>query len=159
MILNNIFNNIFQKGVDHMKDINRAIACAIVQAQLASDAGKGIYELSVKSHTKRSAEHFKYGIKTFYILTAVRLIRCNKSDFNYFISAIEGDQNGCPSILVYFDFKVNGKRQQVSFHTPLNQVPEEMKRISPSGRKTRWMKSVSSRDACKLLIEEYKLGD
>jgi len=142
-----------------MKDINKTIAQAIVQAQIASDAGKGIYELSMKSHTKRSAEHFKYGIKTLYILAAVKLIRCNKTNFNYYITSIEGDQNGYPSILVYFDFKVNGKRQQVSFHTPLNQVPEEMKQISPSGRKTRWLKSVSSREACKLLIEEYKLSD
>lgn len=138
-------------------DVNKQIAIYIISAQIASDAGKQIFELNI-GHLTRCPKHFGYQIKSWYLVQAINLIRKNQTDFHYWISEIEGDQNGFPSLITYFDWKIDGKRYQASFHTPLNQVPPEMMGMAGSGRKTRWAKETSSRDTCLSLVNEYNLG-
>jgi hypothetical protein len=140
-----------------MKDINKTIAIAIVSAQIASDAGKCIYDLKCKNQIRRRSEKFKYKVKTYYILHALNIIRKNKTDYNYYVSDIVGDQNNSPSIIVYFDFRIENKRYQMSFHTPLSQACE-LKSFSNTGRKTRWRRHFeSSREAAQALIDYYHL--
>ena len=139
-------------------DVEKQIAIHIISAQIASDAGKGIYELAPSTHKFRTPRHFGYSVKTWYIMTAINLIRNHQTGFNYYLSDIEDDQNGYDSIIAYFDFKINNKRYQVSFHTPYSQIPPEMMEMSGSGRKTRWRKNhESSRYACEMLNQHFNL--
>ena len=129
---------------------------AICKAQIASDAGKGIYELSCKND--KHAVNTAYLSKENYILPALGVLTKSKTtNINYWCEET-GDQNGYPSIIVYFDIKINNERKQVSFHTPLNKASEGLLKYISTGRKTRWDKKIGgSRDTCRQLIEEFNL--
>lgn len=129
---------------------------AICKAQIASDAGKGVYELACKKD--KHAVNTAYLSKENYILQALGVLTKSKlTNINYWCEKT-GDQNGYPSIIVYFDIKINNKRKQVSFHTPLNQASGALLKYISTGRKTRWDKKIGgSRDACRQLIEEFNL--
>ena len=69
----------------------------------------------------------------------------------------DADQNGYPSYISYFDFKINGKRYQVSFHTPKN-LGKKLEKYVSTGRKTRWDRNPGgSVTACEKLIKYYNL--
>ena len=139
-----------------MMNIERQIAKAIVQAQMASDRGKSISELGGSSRLSRGPKKLGYGIKVDYIVSAIKLIRCNsRGSFNYYVVAAP-DQNRYPSVLVYFDIRLPDTRVQVSFHTPMGKA-DQLKPYIGTGRRTHWRKSVCSREACKLLVEYYDL--
>lgn len=140
------------------ENINRLIAKAICQAQIASDAGKHRYEISpMKNRADASATRYKYRVKEDFILSALKMIRSSRSMFNYYCVE-EADQNGYPSVIVYFDCKLPGGRYQVSFHTPLNKASNELVKLCGSGRKTRWDKEIGgSRVACQAMIDYFGL--
>ena len=129
---------------------------AICKAQIASDAGKGIYTLSCKND--KNAVNTAYLSKENYILQALGVLTKSKlTNINYWCEKT-GDQNGCPSIIVYFDIKINNERKQVSFHTPLNRASETLLKYVSTGRKTRWDKKIGgSQDTCRQLIEKFNL--
>ena len=129
---------------------------AICKAQIASDAGKGIHALTCKND--KNAVNTAYLSKENYILQALGVLTKSKvTNINYWCEKT-GDQNGYPSIIVYFDIKINNKRKQVSFHTPLNRASETLLKYVSTGRKTRWDKKIGdSRDVCRQLIEEFNL--
>lgn len=129
---------------------------AICKAQIASDAGKGIYKLACKKD--KNAVNTAYLSKENYILQALGVLTKSKlTNINYWCEKT-GDQNGYPSIIVYFDIKINNKRKQVSFHTPLNRASEALLKYVSTGRKTRWDKKIGgSQDTCRQLIEEFNL--
>ena len=137
----------------------RFVVEAICKAQIASDAGKGIYELTCKKD--KYAANTAYLSKENYILQALGVLTKSKiknkyANINYWCEKT-GDQNGRPSIIVYFDIKINDKRKQVSFHTPLNQASENLLKYVSTGRKTRWNKLIGSREVCRQLIKELNL--
>ena len=160
-----------------MKDVNSKIAGYICLAQQASDAGKGRYIVFRKKddksiemndgyvrrgrrdyqkNKKNYAQRNAYSVKEEFILRAINLIRNTKSNFNYFIEA-SPDQNGFASYITYFDFKIEGKRFQVSFHTPQN-LGKKLEKYINTGRKTRWDHAVGgSVIACQELIKYYNL--
>lgn len=129
----------------------------IVKAQIASDAGKGIDEISTTyKSTEKGPLEMGYDVKPILIANAIKLIRSTKkSCFNYYVVKA-ADQNGFSSILVYFDWRnpVDGKRYQVSFHNPWNKSDILFPYID-TGRKTHWRKSTSSRLTCMKMIEAY----
>lgn len=129
---------------------------AICKAQIASDAGKGIYALSCKKD--KHAVNTAYKTKENYILQALGVLTKSKiTNINYWCEKT-GDQNGFPSIITYFNIKIGYERKQVSFHTPLNQASEKLLKYVSTGRKTRWDKKIEgSRDVCRQLIEEFNL--
>lgn len=139
--------------------VEKEIAKAIVRAQMASDKGKGIPELYRKGSTRlsRGAKKLGYDIKVDYIVTAIKLIRGNRqSVFHYYVEDCN-DQNGYPSVLVYFDCRIpDGGRVQVSFHSPKNRA-DDLESYIGSGRPTHWRKSMCSREACKRLMAYYDL--
>lgn len=140
-------------------DINMLIAKAICQAQIASDAGKRQYTISpMKNRADASATRYKYRVKEDFILSALRMIKSShRSLFSYYCVE-EADQNGYPSVIVYFDCKLPGGRCQVSFHTPLNKASNELVKLCGSGRKTRWNKEIGgSRVACQAMIDYFGL--
>lgn len=131
----------------------RVIRC-ICDAQLASDINK---RGEVTTHRCREAQHMGYGNKPMYIQRALQLIdSCPRMGINYYVVA-EGDQNGYPSVLVYFDIRENGKRYQISFHNPMGKAEMLIPYIG-KGRKTRWNKEIGgSRNACNELSRLYNL--
>ena len=134
-------------------DKNKAVAKAILMAQIASDAGKG---LNILNHINGDFdEHIKelgYRAKDGFIKKAINIIRSGGTDFNYYVDS-GLDQNGNASKIIYFDFKVNGRRQQISFHSFSG-----WKGYIGSGRKTHWNHDLGgSRMACQLLKKEYNM--
>lgn len=145
-----------------MKDLNKMIARAIIAAQLCSDGGKRNRQLI--SQIRRLSENYHfwdtqwiegYSNKTYWLNRAIQMINCSKEQIYHYWIQDSPDQNGYPSVIVYFNFKLDGKRHQVSFHTPANQVTGMLKR-NKTGRKTRWdNKTGGSRESCLLLFKTY----
>lgn len=141
-----------------MTAIDRYIAIAICQAQIASDAGKGKRNIALSNQHHRGAVRYGYRVKTDHICRAIRTIRTSpRGMFNYYCHR-EGDQNNCDSIIAYFEFTINGHRHQVSFHTPYDRAPKELKGYVNSGRKTEWDRCVGgSVNGCCALIDTFGL--
>ena len=140
----------------HRNSIEKEISKNIVLAQVASDAGKKI-EDTVEIKGSRGARDLGYGIKINYILTALKLIRRNKTQFSYWAEE-SPDQNGYGSVIVYFEFPLWGEMLQVSFHTPESLVPREMWKLVNTGRYTEWNGVIGgSRACCEKLKEVFNL--
>ena len=142
-----------------MNNINKIIAIKLCQAQISSDAGKGLYrlDLSENKNSERFAVYHGYAAKERYIEDALKLISKNKTDYNFWVE-VGPDQNGYNSYVVYFEFKLGGERYQISFHNPIRMRNQCIKRFVNKGRKTRWNKSTgSSVMSCQRLIEYYQL--
>lgn len=133
------------------------IARLICLAEAASDSGKGFSVLTFRRTASDNANEYAYAAKPKYIRKAINLINSNpRLGWNYWVEQAP-DQNGCDSVIVYFDYKVNGKRIQVSFHTPLG-IARDLIPFIGKGRKTRWNKKLmGSIAACKTLIRHFNL--
>ncbi len=125
----------------------------VILAQIASDAGKGIYDL-VDTSSKVIGKEVKravrqgYDVKVKYILDAIKLVNATpKCGVNYYVINTP-DQNGHDSDLVYFDIRLNGMRYQVSFHSPVGSFAPYYNK----GRKTHWDEK-SSRKACLAMLK------
>lgn len=130
-------------------DINKKIAELVCLAQAASDAGKGIHRLKI-----RSSEYGKalegYYYKDQFIARAIKLIRNNKSLWRY-CAEIAPDQNGNKSKVIYFTYNdLNGRFYQISFHSFTGGFIKELANAN-SGTKLFWDRK-SSR------ISAYKAG-
>lgn len=92
-----------------MTKSDKMIARAIICAQASSDAGKLITsDLSDLKFTE-TAWNERYRVKVKFIIKALTMITHSRhSMFNYWCVEDE-DQNGYESILVYFEFKIEGK--------------------------------------------------
>jgi hypothetical protein len=141
---------------------HRMIAKAIVQAQIASDAGKNIqssYGFRAHGHMYRSPEYFGYDMKADMILRAIKLIDSTKTYFRYYVVKAK-DQNGYPSIIAYFQYKHPKKSigtMQISFHTPINKAGE-LKDYIGKGTPMRWDKQIGgSQKAYDILAETFYL--
>ena len=140
----------------HKNSIEKEIARNVVLAQVASDSGKNI-EDSVEIKGSRGARDLGYGLKVNYIMTAIKLIRKNKTQFSYWVESAP-DQNGYGSVIVYFEFQLWGEILQVSFHTPESLVPREMWKLVNTGRPTVWNGVIGgSRTCCEKLKEVFEL--
>lgn len=139
-----------------MSNIDKKIAEAIVYAQIASDAGKGIEILEGRNVFKYNSTVDKgYHSKDGYIFSALNLIRNTKNcSYKYYVTA-QPDQHGNPSFIIYFNFKVNGKREQISFHSFNKKLWKE---LVGSGTICHWQGGIGgSRKACQKLIGLYDL--
>lgn len=140
----------------HKNSIEKEIARNVVLAQVASDSGKKL-EATVEVKGSRGAKDLGYGLKVNYIMTAIKLIRKNKTQFSYWVESAP-DQNGYGSVIVYFEFQLWGEILQVSFHTPESLVPREMWKLVNTGRPTVWNGIIGgSRTCCEKLKEVFEL--
>lgn len=134
--------------------LNRYIAKQICIAQICSDAGKGIRELSFENDktTLYKSVESRYAGKDIAIQRAISKINSlgNKSGFHFYVTNKSG-MSYYPYI-IYFDFKVNGKRYQVSFHSG-NDIFEKYIKKGTSHRST-WDHE-SSRQACQKLVDVF----
>ena len=139
----------------YKNSIEKEISKNIVLAQVASDKGKGIESIEIKG--SRGARDLGYGLKVNYIMTALKLIRKNKTQFSYWVESAP-DQNGYGSVIVYFEYILWGEKLQVSFHTPESLVPREMWKLVNTGRPTVWNGIIGgSRTCCEKLKEVFDL--
>ena len=138
------------------------VAKMIVAAQIASDAGKDIYRLSMHGNNKalqERAERMAYEAKDTYILEAIKTIDSNPyMGWNYYVCKAK-DQNGYPSYITYFTLKHEGKNIQVSFHTPANIGGVTFKQKVGSGTRQFWRynKRTGSASHCSELIKIFNL--
>lgn len=122
------------------------IAGFIYLAQAGSDAGKGIYELPAPDF---GSWRGGYAAKDRYILLAIAGIcreKCREIRFS--VKRAE-DQHGVPAFIVYFDFKVCGKREQVSFHS----FNAGLWKYCGKSRKSTWSKDHTSRDTVREMMK------
>ena len=107
------------------KDLNRKVASALLRAQLHSDAAKYIHEIRKETRAQKAEfvkcessyyyeekeNHYRY--KDEYILKAIQRILSDKnSGFTFYVT-----YGGLTPYLVYFTFRLDGKRYQISFHS------------------------------------------
>ena len=133
-----------------MAELSKSCAKYIVLAQMCSDAGKGIWAEYEHRAWRVRAEKFGYRNKPMFIMKAMDEISKLRgtSGFHYFISRGIAEW-GEPCDLVYFNFKIEGVRHQISFHVP-ELVPDRY--LKRSGHGTRWDEK-SSREACLALAK------
>lgn len=135
---------------------SRMIAKYIILAKSCSDSGKnldkGVSRLNKKGH------YFGYSLKTDAIIRAINLINMNDTQMYHYWVVAAPDQNGNDSIIVFFDYTLEGKRQQISFHTPMGTAPKALKKMVGKGRKTKHYKKCKSRIAVANLAKFYKLS-
>lgn len=130
-----------------------AIARLIRKAQVASDAAKGIFDICILPRENRYRESYSrdcYREKDSYIIAAISAI-CATHSGKYRFSVQRGsDQNGNSSFLVYFDFKINGKREQVSFHS----FNGKLWKYVDHSRASTWSRDTSSRETAEKLRKQ-----
>lgn len=104
------------------RSIDAKIASLIVLAQIASDAGKGLYRLDASNLCTREeirrAENCGYSVKPEYIARAISLINSIPKGCWRYWAIHAPDQNGNPSTIVYFECRGIGRTLQASFHNP-----------------------------------------
>lgn len=129
--------------------LNLAICKYLVLAQISSDAGKGIYDIADIIPIGNVYAKKEYRAKDALILKAIKLISSsNKTGFHFSVKhCYEYSSN---AFLVYFNFKLNGKRMQISFHSFSNRLERW---ISKQSQSTRWDKKSSRNSA--IALAEY----
>ena len=104
-----------------MNSRDKRIALDIIKAQVASDGGKRIgtpYDEESMWRTFYGVYYDGYSVKDHYIEGAIRKIQSYKNSSFKFNVRRAMDQNGYPSYIVYFNYKLDGERKQISFHSP-----------------------------------------
>lgn len=150
-----------------VKEGERYIALQIIGAQASSDYGKWNDFLACILSDMPELKHvglyttLGYRAKVSFIINAINSINCinrmthGHSVFSYYVVA-EEDQNGYDSILVYFEFDVYGRHEQVSFHTPKGRAGSDLLRWIGKGRPTTWNRvRGGSRIAAERLLRRY----
>lgn len=130
----------------------RRIMRLLYLTQAASDGGKGIYELPSDSGIAHMSDHSRgrytaaYAAKDACMMQAIELIcRSHSRDVRFCVTYADGEWNDT-CYLVYFDFKVDGRREQVSFHS----FNDGLRRFVRNSRRSTWSKDRSSRDTVRL---------
>lgn len=138
----------------------KAIMRQLVLAQVASDSAKGKFAESYEKFQgfatlKNSSKIWNYKIKDEAIIKALSLI--DKTPYcgvNYYVVRAL-DQNGCPSNIIYFTFKIDEKRYQISFHN-FRSVVRKNYAEPKKGLPCHWEGGIGgSREAAIKLIEKY----
>lgn len=101
--------------------MNRRVVQEILLAQIASDGGKRIRsELLARANESifdkmDKAWHCGYPEKDIHIMNAIKMIARSKDKAIRF--SVQKDDEEVAKYLVYFDIRLNGRREQVSFHS------------------------------------------
>ena len=147
------------RDLTHKSNVDRMIAKAIIRAQSASDTGKDIDELETRTSLLHVSKHLGYGVKTFYIMDAIRRINGSPrpTAFTYYV-----EEQG-RYLLVYFGVRLGqGCRkihEQVSFHIPKYEAKEfGIDKFVGKGTKMHWNHDLGgSRRTCQMLINRFYL--
>ena len=128
-------------------NVKKIVRC-IINAQIASDGGKGIFELA-RTKKEWAIARDGYAVKDWYISEAIGNIQTSRN------CGIFYHVEWCPELsgwddcyIVYFNIKLSGKRYQISFHC----FNPQLENLTGSC-KTRWVRRNGSRNAAKELRE------
>lgn len=128
-----------------MDRIDKIIAKYIILAQTCSDGGRGISTLKNLFPTSRLAYYKGYDAKDIYIKKAIQMIQKSKNSiFRFYVK----EDGIIANYIVYFNFKLDGERFQVSFHSFKDWSKYERKDYQ-----THWDKK-DSRVSCLRLYKE-----
>lgn len=130
------------------------VAKAIILAQTASDGGKqlrkryklGQEEIIYSLFGRESTKAYKNGYKAkdAFVTAAIERIARNKnSGFRFFVTACNEKENA--RFLVYFDYYIEDKKFQISFHSRDDTLKKYLKGCKKSH--TEWDKG-NSRQNC-----------
>lgn len=130
-------------------EARRAIFRCIVQAQIASDAGKDICHLwpgRIRNYNRLVRNGYKE--KDRLLKMAVSLInQFPEAEVDYYYTK---DSENYPYFnLIYFSYELNDEKYQVSFHTPADLITW----YSPKKYQVKWDEE-SSRNNCWILAEK-----
>lgn len=135
-----------------MNNYLRKIIFLVASAQMHSDEGKiernansWYYEGLTQEviNFKNNCCCYGYDGKDSAIIAAINII--NKHPLmgvNYYV------KNNNNNVIVYFNFKINNRRLQVSFHS----FSSKLRKLIGKGSPCRWEKKISSRETCQLLL-------
>lgn len=140
----------------NLEATRKAIFRAILMAQDSSDAGKGHRRYGAAYYPGwTNARAMGYQLKHGMIIRALRIIDSNPPmGISYWVES-GFDQNGYDSVLVFFEWRDDGRRFQVSFHNPAEKAGELIKWVG-KGRPTHWNHKLGgSREACDYLNGKY----
>lgn len=134
--------------------LDKDIALHIIKAQICSEAGK------YKRDTYNAIEQYngycyplfvctqkRYHSKEYHIKKALDMVCSRKNTGFYFNVQPKLTDGGRDSLIVYFNFKLDGVRNQISFHT--FDFKQLSKYISPNSR-TRWLKGAEENASVRL---------
>lgn len=136
-------------------NVKKIVRC-LINAQIASDGGKGICELP-RTGKEWAIAKAGYAAKDRYISDAIGLINSSRNCGIFYHVAY------CPELsnwndyrsqwsdcyIVYFNINIKGKRYQVSFHSFDSRL-EHLRKFETT---TRWTRKNSSRNILKELRE------
>ena len=137
--------------------MDKLIAHQIALAQRASDIGKwhSLAHLEKRlsgtigtllGDDDSNAKRDGYALKDKAIVKAIELIRRGGKECGFRFFVTRCDDFNSPCFIVYFDFKIEGTRRQVSFHTFNKVVARYLKGCVNS--KGHWNDTNSSRKTC-----------
>lgn len=143
--------------------LNKFIAMNLIKAQVASDGGKNdpcslLYKLT-KIDNMNTFEHtFKkgYNVKDSCILKAIgKIIDTKDTGFSFYVKrSFFSGYKRTYSYLIYFNFKIDGKREQLSFHSFSPKFKKYCKETSKF--KTRWNKASCDNTAYTLFTSVFR---
>lgn len=126
--------------------INKKIATYILRAQNASDGGKSIDVLVSNKRSYRD-NCCGYQQKDTMIITAINMIRSNKSSFKF---AVIRDRGLIAKYIVYFETRINNVKFQVSFHS----FDERLEKYVRNSFRIKWDHGCS-RDSAVTIYRHY----
>ena len=129
-----------------MKELNARIANLILRAQNASDGGKGI-DVLVQSRGAYRDNCAGYAHKDKFVWTAINMIAANQTDFRF---AVTRDKEKKAYYIVYFECRVHGEKQQVSFHS----FDTRLERFLKKSFRIKWDRK-DSRESARTIYERH----
>lgn len=135
--------------------VDKEIALLLCRAQNASDGGKYLHHADRRSLAGKDFCN-GYAVKDDFIFKAVSLIASKRSSFSYYIEYSGEDWCAAP-ILIYFNFKIDGERFQVSFHSRDWSLWENAPGFREVSHRVRWEPKRTSYQTCLRLIKELRL--
>ena len=128
----------------------------ILLAQIASDGGKHrcLWELPTMIPIGEVYYTKGYNVKDSEILKAIKTINQSpkSTGFHFYVKEVDGFRSR--AFIIYFNFKLDGKRYQISFHS----FNKKMQRYSNNRFSTRWDKK-SSRESAKALANYLNMAN
>lgn len=134
--------------------LDKDIALHIIKAQICSEAGK------YKRDTYNVIEQYngycyplfvctkkKYHSKEYHIKKALDMICSRKRTGFYFSVQPKLTDGGRDSLIVYFNFKLDGIRNQISFHTF---DFKHLSRFTSPNSRTRWLQGAEENASVRL---------
>lgn len=130
--------------------LNQKVVKCLILAQAGSDAGKHLDITEYPEWVQNVlAKYNGYYIKDRMILKALQECSRTKTGFYYSVQKDNCMDPDDPfNTVVYFKYKVNRERRQISFHTGM-----DLSWLNKPEKRTRWSKNYESRNDVYELID------